>query len=102
MANYRSELYRARVGQRQEHADLTHGTIPLPDLRFEKTYTKSIRPYVHLDSPASRADSSLDQARATLLASGAEGEVITIEWGKVIWITLRDQVISPFLQGAVL
>jgi len=29
-----------------------------------------------------------------------EGE-ISVEWGKVAWITLRDQLIFPFLQGSV-
>ena len=29
------------------------------------------------------------------------GEVVRVQWGRVIWITTRDQVLSPLLQGAV-
>jgi hypothetical protein len=28
-------------------------------------------------------------------------EIIHVQWKKVIWITIRDQVISPLVQGAL-
>jgi hypothetical protein len=28
-------------------------------------------------------------------------EIIHLQWQKILWVTLRDQVISPFLQGAL-
>ncbi|EJT99246.1 hypothetical protein DACRYDRAFT_109967 [Dacryopinax primogenitus] len=62
----------------------TTPTLPLgmriPDLRFEQGYLKAISKYV-----------------PSLL--GAEGGT---KWVGVGWVTLRDQLLSPFLQGAVL
>lgn len=42
---------------------------PLPDLRFEQSYLKSIE----------KADT----------------------WSKVIWVTVRDQMMMPFIQGLI-
>jgi len=28
-------------------------------------------------------------------------EIITVQWKKILWVTMRDQVISPLLQGAL-
>ncbi|KAI9729971.1 MAG: hypothetical protein M1834_006169 [Cirrosporium novae-zelandiae] len=46
-----------------------HNLPPLPDLRFEQSYLRSIE--------------------------GAEG------WGKIGWITVRDQVLLPLAQGTL-
>lgn len=74
--------------------------LPIPDLRFEYTYLKRIVPYVHVQR---RGEDKGKGKEGEETAESAEGgqEVVTVEWGKVIWITTRDQVISPLLQGAL-
>ncbi|KAJ2899105.1 DUF1770-domain-containing protein [Zalerion maritima] len=47
----------------------SHMAYPLPDLRFEQSYLKSIE----------KADT----------------------WGKVAWVTFKDMMLMPFLQGVV-
>ncbi|KAH8102986.1 hypothetical protein BXZ70DRAFT_872906, partial [Cristinia sonorae] len=73
---------------------------PLPDLRFEYSYLRSIRQYVHVErKPASRNNGDV------LLPSDAEelerGDIIRVQWGQIVWVTMRDQVLSPLVQGAV-
>jgi len=63
------------------------------DLRFEQTYLKSIAPHVRLTTPAS--DES--EKRGDLVRP--EVRQLDIAWGKVIWITTKDQVFTPLLQG---
>lgn len=73
--------------------------LPIPDLRFEYTYLKRVRPYVHVQR---RTEEKYTDEKEEGAAEDTEGqEVVTVEWGKVIWITTRDQVISPLLQGAL-
>jgi len=68
----------------------------LPDLRFEKTYIKSIRPYMHTEiSGAYRTGELEKRGHADAV------ELVRLDWGRVLWITVRDQVLSPFAQGAV-
>ncbi|TFY76027.1 hypothetical protein EWM64_g7983 [Hericium alpestre] len=65
----------------------------IPDLRFEPTYLKRIAPHVHVERHAADMPEK---------GKGKQGaETITVDWGKVLWITTRDQVISPLLQGIV-
>lgn len=33
--------------------------------------------------------------------SNAHREVIRVQWKKILWVTLRDQVLSPLAQGAL-
>lgn len=47
---------------------------PIPDLRFEYSYLRRIEPY----------------------HQGSE-----TQWGRIVWATILDQVISPMLQGAI-
>lgn len=80
----------------------------IPDLRFEQSYLRSIAPYLHDTTPStvkrrsSNADgkSSGEEKHATAEVSVAE-EKLRIDWLRVGWITTRDQVISPLLQGAL-
>ena len=55
----------------------------IPDLRFEKSYTRTIEKYVHV-KPGTGKD-----------------EEVEIAWKQVLWITIKDQCISPLIQGAV-
>jgi len=117
-----------------EYGDQPHPhRLPvIPDLRFEYSYLRSIRPYVSVE----RISSVVPEARSTMnielaeehgyVSLGPEGkervfpegdeltvfepepttvagptEVIHVQWQKIAWVTIRDQVISPFLQGAL-
>ncbi|TXT13773.1 hypothetical protein VHUM_01140 [Vanrija humicola] len=62
---------------------------PLPELRFEQAYLRSLLPAL---SPESKGDATASQAIV-------RGHGVDVQWGKVAWITVRDQVISPLLQG---
>lgn len=62
----------------------------IPDLRFERSYLKSIAPYVRTRRVAAGAD-GIGEAR----------EVVDVEWKKVLWITARDQLFSPLVQGSL-
>jgi len=102
----------------------------IPDLRFEYSYLRSIRPYVSIERIiALDARSAMKVelvAEDDYISLGAEGkekelleedrlvvpklqstmvsgprEIIHLQWQKIFWVTLRDQVISPFLQGAL-
>jgi hypothetical protein len=70
---------------------------PIPDMRFEYSYLKSIQPFVRVQISETH---------------GAEGEVavrdgisrperIEIEWRGVLWVTLKDQVLTPCMQGVI-
>ena len=99
---------RAAAAREQERRRIP----PVPDLRFEYSYTRSVAPYVHLERPAG------DKGKERAVGAGEEGEeeeggegrvghevagaeIMRVQWGRVLWITMRDQVISLFLQGAL-
>ncbi|GLB42178.1 hypothetical protein LshimejAT787_1101930 [Lyophyllum shimeji] len=86
----------------------------IPDLRFEYSYLRSIQRYVTIrrqqpsDHPEQRReDNGFEKVGRDTdyeprpSSSNAPSEVIEIQWGRVAWITTRDQVISPLLQGAL-
>ncbi|RSH77887.1 uncharacterized protein EHS24_002958 [Apiotrichum porosum] len=63
---------------------------PIPELRFEQAYLRSVMPALH--------------ARKGDLLLGAPGAIeagreVDVNWRAVAWITLKDQVISPLIQG---
>jgi hypothetical protein len=70
----------------------------IPDLRFEYSYLKSIQHFVEVEG--------LDEQGGWTQTKRAERfdqsfEVIKVQWGRVLWVTVRDQVISPLVQGAL-
>ncbi|KAF9051444.1 hypothetical protein BJ165DRAFT_1524385 [Panaeolus papilionaceus] len=97
----------------------------IPDLRFEYSFLRSIRPYVQFIRPRTTSWTPEEQKR--LIAAAAERnnqdtkeqlkdavaddhasvgrrqvegqELIVVQWKKVFWATFRDQMLSPFLQG---
>lgn len=97
----------------------------IPDLRFEYSYLRSIQQFIHLRRASSPQTSpnevpdellyeksegkgkgreiqiDLSQPLTTASSSKSAVEVLEIEWSSVAWVTLRDQVISPLLQGAL-
>jgi len=86
-----------------------HPRLPgIRDLRFEYGYLRSIQQYVDFQPETQAADGEglrldgsekIDQAGLQLETS-TKSEVIHIPWGGVAWVTVRDQIISPLLQGA--
>lgn len=111
--------------EHHDHDHLHKHKLPvIPDLRFEYSYLRSIRPYVHLERtgehPVSfQQHSSEDELLAeyekvephspsekpdketTVLQTSGTREVVHVQWQKVLWVTTRDQVISPLLQGVL-
>lgn len=88
-----------------------HTRLPIiPDLRFEHSYLRSIQPYVairhvpthstNLESEYVNLDGSEEVEKGQELQN-VRSEVIHIQWGRVTWVTTRDQIISPLLQGAL-
>lgn len=95
----------------------------IPDLRFEYSYLRSVRPYIQIERSTSAiplVDPALDDHEYERInIPGVEketerndkslrsptsipaSEIIHVQWGKLIWITVRDQVVSPLLQGAL-
>jgi hypothetical protein len=107
----------------------------IPDLRFEYSYLRNIRPYVHVErlgglssvsaqqqhrhlstedllsdyekvefsGKAEKRDDAQEPQHSVAVQNPSTGpkEIVRVEWNKVIWVTTRDQVISPLLQGAL-
>ncbi|PIL23527.1 hypothetical protein GSI_14839 [Ganoderma sinense ZZ0214-1] len=87
---------------------------PVPDMRFEYSYLRSVRQYVQLERPSA---SEKGKEKAADVGDGEEQEgeqeqgqeegqlgtreIMQVQWGRILWITTRDQVISPLLQGAL-
>ncbi|KAK7047368.1 hypothetical protein VNI00_006599 [Paramarasmius palmivorus] len=84
---------------------------PIPDLRFERSYLRSIQPYVQFhrvgDEHTSLSHSFVeinvddDDEKSKKKAEHEPSEIISIQLGHVLWVTARDQVFSPLLQGTV-
>ena len=82
---------------------------PVPDLRFEYSYLRSVRQYVQLERPAPPQTSEkgkekaldVDEEQEEQLAVTGGDEVVHVQWGRILWVTTRDQILSPLLQGAL-
>jgi len=72
---------------------------PIPDLRFEYSYLKSVQPFVKITR--SKVQEVQEAKGAEAVDDVSAREIIAIEWRRVLWVTLKDQVISPLLQGAL-
>lgn len=116
------------VYQHHDELELVYAQPPqakmpmIPDLRFEYSYLRSIQRYitvhrapapkinVHLDNDADKEEfegvrvgssGQSEQDSQPLALRNHPSEVIAIQWGRVLWVTARDQIISPLLQGAL-
>ncbi|KAH7908379.1 hypothetical protein BJ138DRAFT_1157800 [Hygrophoropsis aurantiaca] len=107
--------------ERVNSASMQRKRLPIPDLRFEQIYLSRIRSCLHIEPRSSSSkekekehDPVIDlaspenQAKAVYAAAthasplvDSSQEITRIEWGNVAWITVRDQVIMPLLQGMV-
>ncbi|WVQ98630.1 hypothetical protein IAU59_005760 [Kwoniella sp. CBS 9459] len=94
---------------------------PMPDLRFEQSFLLSIRPFltprptqqtIQEKGPAPNSGSagagigSHEDSKS--LVSGTEddrvfhwGRQVDVDWKQVGWVTVRDQILSPLLQGMI-
>jgi len=66
-------------------------------LRFEYSYLKSIQPFVKI----TRVGRKIHEAKGKVVDDASPGEIIEIDWGKVLWVTLKDQVFNPLMQGTI-
>jgi len=69
------------------HSSTSHQRpMKIPDLRFEQSYLKGVSKFVHTEH----------------IDDGSEAghlEVVKVDWGSVGWVTFRDQLFMPLLQG---
>ncbi|EPQ50148.1 hypothetical protein GLOTRDRAFT_112754 [Gloeophyllum trabeum ATCC 11539] len=96
-------LQHGREQHDSHERDLHHWkpTQVLPDLRFETSYLKSIKRYVQVSEGEAGELEHRDEKEGMIAGPLLRDVEVQVEWGKVLWVTLRDQVISPFLQGAL-
>ncbi|KAL4249443.1 Mitophagy receptor Atg43 [Abortiporus biennis] len=76
----------------------------VPDLRFEQSYLRGVRPYVHVERIGPGKTAKQDEKGKAITVQeepSTRREVIKVDWTNLAWITTRDQVISPLLQGAL-
>lgn len=94
---YRDARIRSERHRDEDHSDHRRRRLrpPIPDMRFEHIYIRSVKPYIHVeDAPNVEGD------RAVKTVAGAgSGEVVRVQWGHVLLVTLRDQILSPLVQG---
>ncbi|KAF7970160.1 hypothetical protein HWV62_24864 [Athelia sp. TMB] len=74
--------------------------MAIPDLRYEQSYMRSVKPYIHLE-PRPEGHVAHAVKLDVVQVVDSERQIAKIEWGRLITVTFRDQVISPFLQGLI-
>lgn len=100
--------YLRRSLEREHERERRGRTVPLPDLRFEQSYLRSLAPYLRVErAPHSQLRDPKGKGKAAEVEDedgaslGPTGEAVHIEWGPVLWITARDQIISPLAWGVL-
>lgn len=85
---------------------------PVPDLRFEQSYLRSVRPYVHVELVERKPDELPRDEKGKVAAepedydlstrpTARKQENIQVQWANVLWVTTKDQILSPLIQGAL-
>ncbi|KAJ4481334.1 hypothetical protein C8R41DRAFT_475778 [Lentinula lateritia] len=75
---------------------------PIPDLRFEPSYLRSIQPYIHLRTLKHKSTKKeIPEAGVKQYDENKSEAVIEVEWRHVLWVTARDQILSPLFQGVL-
>jgi len=100
-SNRRKVMVTPHVGHTKHHVStntsrrhISNPTLGI-DLRFEQTYLKTIAPHVRLTTPAPDKNEKYGDL------VHPQSKRLDIKWGKVIWITARDQVLAPMFQGMI-
>ena len=75
--------------------------LKVPEARFEQSYLNSIKKCIHT-RPAHGSTQPDENSGNAMHMKDRRRVVDTIDWEKIAWITVRDQVISPLLQGLLL
>ncbi|KGB74227.2 hypothetical protein CNBG_0065 [Cryptococcus deuterogattii R265] len=97
---------------RQEGRRRVKGHMPpLPDLRFEQSFLLSIRPFLRpkpgKGSRSHLAEKPEQEVRTGMVQSADRDEVyfwgreVDVDWSRVAWVTIRDQLFAPLVQGAL-
>ncbi|KAJ7088603.1 hypothetical protein C8R44DRAFT_720633, partial [Mycena epipterygia] len=71
----------------------------VPDLRFEYGFLKSVRPYFGLRANSDSKGKGKEKEEDVDVSGPTD--VLEIQWQDVAWVTARDQVLSPLVQGAL-
>ncbi|KDQ58799.1 hypothetical protein JAAARDRAFT_34655 [Jaapia argillacea MUCL 33604] len=95
------DLHRYQHDDDDDLPSSKHKALPrlpvIPDMRFEQSYLKKIEKFVHVEE----REAGNGKKKEGHGESRIRDVEVRVEWNKVIWITTRDQVISPLLQGAI-
>ena len=75
--------------------------LPIPDLRFEQSYLNSIKAFVHIEQTSIPNEERPDIGRDVIPIVDSSHQLVRISWGRVVWATTRDQIVSPLVQGAL-
>ncbi|KAH7925079.1 hypothetical protein BV22DRAFT_1129278 [Leucogyrophana mollusca] len=103
---------------RLDSAPAPRKRLPIPDVRPEQVYLSRIRSCLHIEPRPSSVEEKEkigpvapvleDEERAAYTAAthvsplvDSSQQITRIDWGKLSWITVRDHVIMPLLQGIV-
>ncbi|KAF7369067.1 hypothetical protein MVEN_00233500 [Mycena venus] len=73
----------------------------VPDLRFEYGFLKSVRPYFRLRRPNDDFKGKGKEKETDERTVLGPVDTLEIQWLDVVWVTTRDQVLSPLAQGAL-
>lgn len=87
--------------------------LPIPDLRFEQVYLKRIQDCIHIEPTARDVkekgreqpavvdvqDTEFTATTHVVPLVNSSQQIVRVNWGKIVYITLRDQVMMPLLQG---
>ncbi|KDQ10277.1 hypothetical protein BOTBODRAFT_58196 [Botryobasidium botryosum FD-172 SS1] len=78
-----------------------HLNLPaLPDLRFENSYLRSINPFITLHDADARGEiQKQEQESLAGVVAPPDTPAVNVEWKGILWVTARDQVVYPLLQG---
>jgi len=119
MTNYDSRNYHTPPDYPFDPHDIEHEEsstrkrLPIPDLRFEQVYLKRIQDCIHIE-PVARdvkekgreqppevdaEDTEFIRSTHVTPLINPSQQVVRVDWGKIVYITLRDQVMMPLLQG---
>ncbi|KAJ1030494.1 hypothetical protein NDA16_001403 [Ustilago loliicola] len=105
-------------------AGLTSKLPTLPDLRFEQSYLATIRNFLHEEQPPSSSQDESSEFnekqdltdekdedhhhKIEVTRSNADKKYhelwlgnLRVEWFPILYVTVRDQLLSPLVQGAV-